>query len=88
MPVVYLVVTAVALTTTVFALQNATEVTVKFLAWKIESAPLAAVILISVAAGALVVSLIGAVQRWKLRAQIRDLQSRLRTLEQPLKPER
>lgn len=87
MPFVYVAVTAIALATTVFALQNATEVTVKFLAWKIESAPLAAVILISGAVGALVVSLIGAVQRWKLRTQIRDLQSRLRALESP-KPER
>lgn len=87
MPLVYVVVTAIALTTTVFALQNADRVTVTFLAWKVEGAPLAAVILISGAVGALVASLVGAVQRWKLRAQIRDLQSRLRALEPP-KPER
>ncbi|MBI4607911.1 MAG: LapA family protein [Candidatus Rokubacteria bacterium] len=83
MPLVYLLVAALAIAVAVFALQNADRVTVSFLAWKIEGAPLAGVILVSLAVGGLLVSLVGLVQRWKLRAQIRQLEARLRTPEPP-----
>ena len=81
MPIIYFLIAALAIAVAFFALQNADRVTIKFLAWKIDEAPLAAVILISGAVGALVVSMVGIVQRWKLRARIRQLESRLRVAE-------
>ncbi len=81
MPFVYLLIAVMAIAVAIFALQNADHVTVRFLAWQIERAPLAAVILISGAVGAILVSLVGFVQRWRLRSKIRQLESRLRTLE-------
>jgi putative membrane protein len=80
-PFLYLVIAAVAIAVAVFALQNAEQVTIRFLAWQVERAPLAAVILISVAAGAVAVSLPGFVQRWRLRSEIRRLEARVRELE-------
>lgn len=81
MPVLYLLVTVTAIAIAVFALQNADPVTVRFLGWRLDGAPLAAVILVSGGIGALLVSLIGFIQRWKLRTQIRQLESRLRAPE-------
>ena len=84
MPLAYLLsIAALAIAVAVFALQNADRVTISFLAWKIEGAPLAAVILVSGAVGALLVSLVGSLQRWKLRSQIRQLESRLKASEPP-----
>jgi uncharacterized integral membrane protein len=81
MPFVYLLIAAVAIAIAIFALQNADHVTVRLLSWQIEGAPLAAVILVSGGVGALLVSLVGLVQRWRLRSKIRQLESRLRSLE-------
>ena len=81
MSLVYLLVAAAAVAVAIFALQNADSVTIRFLAWQVERAPLAAVILVSGAAGAILVSLIGFVQRWKLRSRIRQLEARMRNLE-------
>lgn len=81
MPLLYFVIAALAIAVAVFALQNADRVTVSFLAWKVEGAPLAAVILVSGAVGGILVSLAGFVQRWRLRTRIRQLEARLRTLE-------
>ncbi len=81
MPFVYLLIAAVAIAIAIFALQNADHVTVRFLGWQIERAPLAAVILGSGAVGAILVSLVGVVQRWRLRSKIRQLENRLHSLE-------
>lgn len=81
MPFVYLLIAAAAIAIAIFAVQNAEQVTIRFLVWQIERAPLAAVILVSGAAGAILVSLIGFVQRWRLRSKIRQLENRLRSLE-------
>ena len=81
MPFVYLLIAAVAIAIAIFALQNPDQVSIRFLGWQIERAPLAAVILISGAVGAIIVSLIGFVQRWKLRSRIRQLETRVRSLE-------
>jgi len=83
MPFVYVAITAVAIAIAVFALQNAEPVTIRFLGWRLEGAPLAAVILVAGAVGALLVSVVGLVQRWKLRTQIRQLKSRLNAPEPP-----
>ncbi|MEK6529320.1 MAG: LapA family protein [candidate division NC10 bacterium] len=81
MPAVYVLIAAAAIAVAIFALQNPDQVTIRFLAWQIERAPLAAVILVSGAAGAIIVSLIGLVQRWRLRSKIRQLETRVRSLE-------
>lgn len=81
MPLVYLLIAAVAVAIAIFALQNADQVTIRFLAWRIEGAPLAAVILVSVTIGAVLVSLVGFAQRWRLRGRVRQLEGRLRVLE-------
>ena len=85
MPLVFLLIVVFALAVALFALQNAAPVRVSFLVWESKEAPLAAVILISVAAGVVLVSLIGFVQRWKLRTRIRQLESQLRSGE-PIPP--
>ena len=81
MPAVYVLIAAASIAVAIFALQNPDHVTIRFLAWQIERAPLAAVILVSGAAGAIIVSLIGLVQRWRLRSKIRQLETRVRSLE-------
>ncbi len=81
MPLVYLLIVAVAVAITIFAVQNADQVTIRFLVWRIERAPLAAVILASGGVGGILVGLIGFVQRWKLRSKVRQLETRLRGLE-------
>lgn len=86
MPAVYVLIAAAAIAVAIFALQNPDQVTIRFLAWQIERAPLAAVILVSGAAGAIIVSLIGFVQRWQLRSKIRQLETRVRSLEVPRPP--
>jgi len=81
MPLVYLLIVAGAVAIAVFAVQNADQVTIRFLAWRIERAPLAAVILLSGGVGGILVGLVGLVQRWKLRSKVRQLETRLRGLE-------
>lgn len=81
MPFFYLLVVAAAAAIALFALQNAELVTIRFLAWKVERAPLAAVILISGAAGGFLTALVAFVQRVKLRARIRHLEARQRVGE-------
>jgi uncharacterized integral membrane protein len=81
MPLVYLLIVAGAVAIAVFAVQNADQVTIRFLVWRIERAPLAAVILLSGGVGGILAGLIGFVQRWKLRSKVRQLETRLRGLE-------
>lgn len=85
MPLIYVLIVLFALAVALFALQNAAPVRVSFLVWESQEAPLAAVILISVAAGVVLVSLIGFVQRWRLRSRIRQLEAQLRAGE-PIPP--
>jgi uncharacterized integral membrane protein len=82
-PFVYVGITVMAVAIAIFALQNADPVSIRFLAWRLDGAPLAAVILLSGAAGALLATAVGLLQRWRLRAQIRQLKSRLRATEPP-----
>jgi uncharacterized integral membrane protein len=61
----------------IFALQNVDPVVIRFLGWRIEGAPLAMVIMVSVRAGIVLTALIGVIQQWKLRSRIRQLEQRL-----------
>ena len=77
MVVVYFVMALVGAAAAVFALQNVDPVVIRFLGWRIEGAPLAMVIIVSVLAGIVLTALIGLIQQWKLRSRIRQLEQRL-----------
>lgn len=77
MAIVYLLMALVGAAAAVFALQNIDPVVIRFLGWRIEGAPLAMVIMLSVVVGIVLASLVGIVQQWKLRSRIRHLENRL-----------
>lgn len=77
MIVIYLVMALVGAAAAVFALQNVDPVVIRFLGWRIDGAPLAMVIMVSVLAGIVFTALVGMVQQWKLRSRIRQLEHRL-----------
>jgi uncharacterized integral membrane protein len=86
----YLVVALVAAAIAVFALQNGEPTRVRFLVWGLEGVPMAALILISLAAGAVVVGLPLGFRVWRLRSEVRTLRGRVSALEslQAPRPER
>jgi uncharacterized integral membrane protein len=63
----YAIVVLVAVAVAVFAMQNTSTVTVQFILWKIEQVPLAAVVLSSLAAGAIIVGLPLYFRLWRAR---------------------
>lgn len=69
-----------ALAVTVFAVQNATAVTVRFLHWNFQTY-LAVVIFGSAALGAVVVALLGLVKQIRLRWRLRTLQAQVEKWE-------
>ena len=73
MVIVYFVMALVGAAAAVFALQNVDPVVIRFLGWRIEGAPLAMVIMVSVLAGIVLTALIGLIQQWKLRSVPTDL---------------
>ena len=77
MAIVYVLMAVVGAAAAVFALQNIDPVVIRFLGWRIEGAPLALVIMVSVVGGIVLTSLVGIVQQWKLRSRIRQLEQRL-----------
>ena len=77
MVIVYVLMALVGAAAAVFALQNIDPVVIRFLGWRIEGAPLALVIMVSVVGGIVLTSLVGIVQQWKLRSRIRQLEQRL-----------
>ena len=84
MVIVYFVMALVGAAAAVFALQNVDPVVIRFLGWRIEGAPLAMVIMVSVLAGIVLTALIGVIQQWKLRSRIRQLEQRLANASAPL----
>lgn len=72
----YVVVALVGAAVAVFALQNAEPLSVRFLAWSLDGVPAAALVLVSLAAGAVLVGVPLTIQRWRLRARIRALEAR------------
>jgi len=73
--VAYLIVTIVAVVVAVFTLQNTEPVTVTLLVWRITPVPLAAVVLVSLAAGTVLTVPLW-IQRWRLRSRLRSLEAR------------
>jgi uncharacterized integral membrane protein len=77
----YLIVAVIASGITVFALQNITPISVRFLVWSLPETPLATVILVSVGAGVVLVGFPLLISRWRLRARARSLEARLASAE-------
>ena len=77
MVIIYVVMALVGAAAAVFALQNVDPVVIRFLTWRIEGAPLAMVIMLSVLAGVVLTALVALIQQWKLRSRIRQLEHRL-----------
>lgn len=67
----YLVVAVVAVAVAVFAMQNTATVTVRFLVWQMDAVPLAAVVLVSLAAGVVVAGVPLWLRLWWLRGRLR-----------------
>src|SRR5437899_6548288 len=77
----YLVAAVLAAAVAVFALQNGAPTPVRFLAWQLESVPLAGLILGALAAGLIIAGIPLGLQRWQARAQARRLEARVKELE-------
>lgn len=77
MIILYLLVALIGAAGAIFALQNIDPVVIRFLGWRIEGAPLALVLMLSMIMGIVLTSLVGIVQQWKLKSKIRQLQARL-----------
>jgi uncharacterized integral membrane protein len=77
----YLVVAIVASVITVFALQNSTPISIRFLFWQLEAVPLATVILLAVGGGVVLAGLPLVVDRWRLRARVRALEAQAASAE-------
>jgi uncharacterized integral membrane protein len=77
----YLIVALCAVIVTIFAIQNSAPTTVEFLMWKRDGMPVSALILLSLAAGIVLVGVPLGIQRWRLRSRVRTLETRVRMLE-------
>lgn len=77
----YVFVAVLASAITVFALQNSAPASIRFLIWGLREVPLAGVILVSVAAGIVLAGVPLWVERWRLRARVRSLETRLAAAE-------
>ena len=75
----YVLVAILAVVVAVFAMQNTASVSIRFLMWEIGGVPLAAVILFSLGVGIVLVGVPLWVQRWQLRARVRNLERRITT---------
>lgn len=80
----YLLVALLAAAVTVFALQNGSPVSVRFLVWSLRDIPIAALILVSLAAGIVVVGLPLTITRWRLRSRTRALEVEVKQLQTAL----
>jgi uncharacterized integral membrane protein len=80
----YLVVAIVAAAVVVFAFQNGTPVSIRFLTWAVPAISVAALTLAALAAGVIVTGVPLWIQRWRLRHRVRSLEAQVRQLETSL----
>ena len=80
----YLVVAILTAAVVVFAFQNGTPVSVRFLTWTVPEVSVAAVILIALVSGLLIAAIPLWIQRWRLRVRVRSLENQVRQLESAL----
>ena len=81
----YLIVAVVAIAVAVFAMQNTTAVTVKFVVWELPDLPVAAIVLASLAAGLIIAGLPLSFRLWRSRSRIRALEARMPAPAEPLR---
>lgn len=77
----YLLVAIIAAAVAVFTLQNSAPTRVQFAIWSIDGVPLAAVVLLALAAGLVLAGVPLLIQRWRLRARVRAMETRVAELE-------
>jgi uncharacterized integral membrane protein len=77
----YVLVAVVAVVVTVFALQNTDASTVRFLFWRIDTVPLAILVLAALAAGLLIAGLPLAIRLGVWRSRARSHEHRARMLQ-------
>lgn len=77
----YVVVAAVAILVTVFALQNTDPAVVRFLAWRLETVPVAVLVLVTLGAGLLIAGVPLAIRLAVWRSRARSYESRIPALE-------
>ena len=77
----YLLVAILSACVAVFALQNGEPTRIQFLAWSLDTVPVAGVILASLAIGIVLTAVPMGIQRWRLRARLRTLERQMALLE-------
>jgi lipopolysaccharide assembly protein A len=77
----YLVVAILTAAVVIFAFQNGTPVSVRFLPWTVPEVSVAAVILIALVSGLFIAAIPLWIQRWRLRVRVRSLENQVRQLE-------
>jgi len=77
----YLIVALIAAALAIFALQNGTPTTVRFIVWNLDGIPLAGLILGAFGAGLLIAGVPLGIQRWRARSQARRLEAHVRNLQ-------
>jgi uncharacterized integral membrane protein len=80
----YLMVALIAAAVAVFALQNSTQTSVRFLVWTFDGLPIAAVALISLGIGLVVGGLPLWIRGWRWRSHARSAEARTAVLEKAL----
>jgi lipopolysaccharide assembly protein A len=80
----YLIVALLTAAVVIFAFQNGAPLSVRFLMWTVPEVSAAAVILIALVSGLVIAAIPGWIQRWRLRARVRGLESQVRQLEAAL----
>ena len=80
----YLIVAILTAAVVIFAFQNGTPVSVRFLSWTVPEVSVAAVILIALVSGVLIAAIPLWFQRWRLRVRVRSLENQVRQLESAL----
>ena len=80
----YILVAILSAAVAVFALQNNTPMSVRFLTWTLNDVPLAGAILGSLAAGMVVTAIPLMISRWQWRRRARALETKVDMLETAL----
>jgi putative membrane protein len=84
MGIAYVVVALLSAAVAVFALQNNQPMSLRFLAWSLESVPLAGALLVSLGAGLLLGAVPLWVSQWRWRSRARALEAKVDMLESAL----
>ena len=80
----YSIVALLAAALAIFALQNTTPTSIRFLLWSIDAVPISTLLFLALAVGIVVGGVPLWIQRWRLRARARTLELRVADLERRL----